>query len=387
MKRGKVIAVLAVLGALAVAVVLSVRITITGSYEGIYLLKGIEGRFLELKDDLFLNEGARYIIGVDLDVVKRFVRGWLGTSVRKEPSLSYVWNMKRGDGYVRNHLSGGKQLLTCFSRFVDEGGKEVFGLFVGGGLPANVRGADMTKMNETGMAYFDGERWYHIWCNVNEALFSLNRFEPIAPSAWKFLGSTVLQHNDDDLMLESDHEAVIDGVLLRINRYAAFRAGEPYFLLSVYITNAGNRPVSYSYLYGDEPWLGNYGTSRGNVGWAEDGLHGHVGLLDAHYAGFFDYGNEAAGEGHQYTGVANFLEWFGSERPRVYFSNGPYDNPNTGGKKVPLAGNTRFIGILWGQRTLQPDETAVYTLAIGMAGQDPRNGFPVKPRIDLKYFP
>jgi len=85
--------------------------------------------------------------------------------------------------------------------------------------------------------------------------------------------------------------------------------------------------------------------------------------------------------------IANFLEWFGNERPVAYFSNGPTDGPQTRNRKMPLSSNTRFIGLLWEPRTLQPDESVRYTLAIGMAGNNPLTGFPKKPRVDLINFP
>ena len=389
MTNKKAIFIFALLGILALALATSVQFTYTGNNEGIFLLRGKNGYFLELKDDLYLNEGYRYIQGIDFGHGKRSVLGFFQPRTVTEPCLSYEWNDKLGDGYVRNYLPNGKQLLTCFSRFVDDGGREVSGLFVGGGLPDNVRGSSVEAMNETGMAFYDGKRWFHIWCNVNEAIFSTSSFSPIAPSAWKYQGSRVLHHEDQALMLQSSHEAVIDGVPLRIDRFAHFRAGETYFVLSWVLKNIGDRPVTYSYQYGDEPWLGDYGSSRGNVGWAADGLHPYAGKIDTtlSYAGFFDYGNSVIGEKHDFTMVADFLEWFGNERPVAYFTNGPFEAPHANGKKIPLSSNTRFIGVLWGPRTLMPNESTRYTLAIGMAGNDPVTDFPVKPRVDLVNFP
>ncbi len=379
-----------VLGALVVLPLIFVDVTITGNLEGIFLLKGKGSALLELKDDLYLNEANRYIAGIDLVGAKELFFHRKASGTGNERSLFVDWSSRKGSGYIRSLLPGNRQMITCFSRFVDDGGKEVRGIFVGGGLPANVKDDDIVKENETGMAYYDGARWYHIWCNVNEAIFSLRQFEAIAPSSWKFLGSRVLNREPGELMLESSHEVEIDGIPLRIDRYAAFRAGDTYFVLSIFITNIGGQSVTYSYQYGDEPWLGDYGTSAGNVGWANDGLHKYVGDLDpkrTSYAGFFDHGNDAAGEGRGYTGVSNFLKWFGTERPRVYFTNGPFESPRTAGRKVPLSGNARFIGLQWGPRTIHPDETVNYTLAIGMADRDPVTGFPVMPKIDSFSFP
>ncbi len=378
---------------LVIAIITMVRFNITGNYEGIFLLKAENGALFEVQDDLYLGEEQRYIWGIDLDDWKQSFNDSASALAADKPSLYYEWNDKKGNGFVRNHLPGGKQILTCFSRFVDDGDAEVSGLFVGGGLPEEVRENDIVKKNATGMAYYDGGRWYHIWCNVNEAL-SNSRLTAIPPSSWKFLGSRVLHHNAEDLILESSHEVIIDEVPLRVKRIAYFKAGEPYFILSIRIENAGDRPAIYYYNYGDEPWLGNYGTSGGNVGWASDGvsryIYNYKGRLNTklfHTAGLFDLGNDAIGEGHDFTFTANFITWYSDVEPFVYFSNGPYDFPQINENKIPLSSNSRFIGLQWGPRKLQPGLAETYTLAIGMAELDPKSGFPVEPKMDLKHFP
>ncbi len=379
------------LGCLAIITLVTVRFNITRNYEGIFLLKGEKGAFLEVKDDLFLGEEDRYIAGFDFEKEKElFNRLFVAHAATiQEPSLYYEWNENRGEGFVRNFLPGGKQLLTVFSRFIDDGGQETAGLIVGGGLPSNIRDNDIVKMNETGMAYFDGMRWFHIWCNVNETI-SDSKFRCVFPSTWKYLGSRVLHYNSGELMLESSHEMVIDGVPLRMYRTAVFKSGETYFTLTIRIVNIGKKATTYYYLYGDEPWLGNYGSSGGNVGWARDGLYFYKSWINTkrlHYAGLFDYGNEIIGESHDFTFMANFIAWFGEVEPFVFFSNGPLDFPKINEKRAPLSSNERFIGVQWGPRTLQPSQLEEYTMAIGMAEYNPITGLPEIPKIDLIKIP
>jgi hypothetical protein len=97
----------------------------------------------------------------------------------------------------------------------------------------------------------------------------------------------------------------------------------------------------------------------------------------------FDYGNSAIGEGHTYTGAANFIEWLGDDRPDVYFAN---DGNGLSGaaSPLPLSSNTRFLGLQWGPRQLAPGDSASYQMAIGMAARNPKTGFPVKPAIRIK---
>ncbi len=369
-------------------VIMTVKFNVTGSHEGIFFLRGEGGALFEFKDDIYLGEAYRYIIGIDFEPVKQLYDSMFNGRV-KGPYLSYMWDEKNGEGYVRNYLADGKQLLTNFSRFRDEFGNTASGLFVGGGLPEYVEDDDKVKMNATGMAYHDGKRWYHIWCNANEVIFT-SALEPRYPSSWTYLGSKVIRHSTEELILESRHEVMIDTVPLRIDRHVSFRAGATYLALSVNIINAGKSPVTYYYSYGDDPWLGNYGSSGGNVGWSGDGFYYFVGRLNTrkyNYAGYFDFGNGAIGQGHDFTRTADFIEWFGDIEPFVYFSNGPFDIPPVNNEKIPLSSNARFIGLSWGPRTLLPGQSDTYTLAIGMADHDPKTGFPVKPKVDLKNFP
>ena len=375
-----------ILAALTALIGMTVTVTITGSYEGVFLLRGEHGALFELKDDLYLGEGYRYMAGIDLVRMKQFFFTLAHAGTPKDPFLYYEWNEKKGEGYVRNYLPGGRQMLTCFSRYRDDWNRETSGLFVGGGLPANAAGHSTIEQNETGMAYYDGKRWFHVWCNANEMIFNARK-EPLYPSSWRFLGSRVLHDNEQDLVLESDHEVTVDGVPLHISKHAYFRAGDPYFLLAINVRNIGMQAVTYSYLYADEPWLGNFGSSGGNVGWSAEGLYQYVGVVNTkrtRYAGFFDYGNDAIGEGHDYTLLANFLEWLGPQEPFVYFTNGPTVSPLVGNAKIPLSGNSRYIGVEWGRRDLHPGGSETYRLAIGMAGSD---GLPVKPALNLGYYP
>ena len=50
----------------------TVKFNLSGNYEGIFLLKGQGGAVWEVKDDLFLGEGHRYIAGIDLQREKNF---------------------------------------------------------------------------------------------------------------------------------------------------------------------------------------------------------------------------------------------------------------------------------------------------------------------------
>jgi hypothetical protein len=233
------------------------------------------------------------------------------------------------------------------------------GVFVGGSLPDIA--IDPRSLNQSGMAYRDRSgSWRHVWCNANESMWDVAKNREIDTDQYRYLGSEVLVRDAQRLVIGSSHEVVVSGVPLRMHRVAHFAAGKPYLLLSVAIENVGTVPVRYMFLYGDEPWVGNYGSAVGNLGWTADGIFADESSIDPirhRWAGIVD----------TETGVANFLAWLGSEFPTmVYVSNDV-------GELVPgrpLASEHIFIGTEW-HHELAPGEVEHLLLAIGMAERDP----------------
>jgi hypothetical protein len=221
------------------------------------------------------------------------------------------------------------------------------------------------------MAYRDARGWSHVWCNVNEGLEDAQSGTSWPPGKWRFLGSRVLQRGPERVVLESDHELALSGGLLRVDRFATFVAGEPFFRLVIRLQNLGPGPVALTYLYGDEPWLGHFGSADGNIGWLANALVRTAGRFDTAtgYAGIFD----------EKTGLSNFLAWSGEARPNVgYFSNHPGEFVDAS-RKEPLASNEVFIGLEWTWLRLPPGTGKTIELAIGMGRIDPATGRPALP--------
>ncbi len=349
------------------------RLHLTGHAQGLFLLRPGESEAsrsrLELTDDLFLGEGSRMMAGVSFSALRHAFR-LVAPHARGEPFLELDWDDADGSGIVRNVLVDGRQVLTAFSRFQDSAGKAPHGLFVGGSL-AEVA-ADSSLQNESGMSVEDERGWKHIWCNVNEAIWG-EREGSVVPSSWKFLGSRVLIRDRKKVVIESSHALEIAGVPIYVERYAYFRAGRPWFKLGIRVLNGGDAPVRFSYMYGDEPWVGNFGSGKRNVGWVKEGIVRTDGLIDprAHrWAGVFDEEEK----------VANFISWIGDELPSLlYFSNHPGGQGAVEGE--PLASNEMFIGLEWRDRVLEPGESASILLSLGVADLDPQTGRPRFPPL------
>lgn len=375
----------AILATLTIFILMSVRFNIKGHFEGLYFLRDKKAGEYELADHLFVGESQRLIWSINLD---RGQLSFIGDLLRGNdeglPHLNCDWNPKDGSGMVWSYLGDGTRLVTYFGRYLDDD-DEVHGLFVGGGLPETVSHDINYNMNNSGMTYGDSKRWYHIWCSVNEGIVSTGDKDVLTPAHWKFLGSRALHRDSKSVSLTSSHSVLLDNQPVRIDRRASFTAGETYFNLEIKISNNGKRAINYSYYYGDEPWVGYYGTSLGDVGWVKDRLVNYEEEIDSRkytYAGIADVGNSVIGEQPVYTNLANFIEWFGEEIPEVYFSNTPGALPKPG-SKIPLESNERFVGLQW-QRTLLPGASSTIRLAIGMAQYNPATGIPVKPSTTWK---
>lgn len=383
---------LAVVGVALVLILMAltawkVRFNDKEGFDGIFVLKGENGKWLEITDDLFPEEAERLLFGRSADWLKH-VASFGACGPTDTACLNYEWNFKVGRGFIKTTYLDGSKLLICLSRFKDSQGRESKGLFVGGDLPSDDPDFAIFNKNETGMAYFDGKRYFHIWCNVNEGIFAVDRLNtPIYPGDWEFLSSDIMESGKNGVTLRSRHRTRISGEPVNIDKMLFYHTGDKYFTLVTNIVNIGNKPVTFFHQYGDEPWLGNFGSSVGNVGWLKDRLLQTETVVNPKinsYAGMYDYGNELIGEKPgTFTGKANFIEWEKNVTgpDMVYFSNQSAP-PATSGK-VPLSSyNNRFIGLIWGPRTLAPGQNLVFTLNVGMA-EPTKNGIPVIPKTGL----
>lgn len=364
------------------------RINIRGAYDGLYLLKGGPGAVFEVKDTVLLGEYERVLMKIEFGALfsKSGREDGSGPAVNE---FRYSWQKDEGAGYIKSFFADGTKLIISFGRFLDSQGSAPEGVFVGGGLPYHEYEKSEVTMNETGMAFFDGSTWRHLWCNANESLNSaLNPHTILYPSNWTFLGSKVLYATNRKLIIRSRHEALLDGAPLRMDRFALYRAGDHYFILVIKIMNLGQRPAGFYYIYGDEPWVGDFGTSRGNVGWVRDRLYYYEGVVDPvkySYAGMFDYGNKMTPQGRaEFTGTANFIEWLEGNKPDlVYFSNtiGSFADEKD---RVPLTSEfNRVLMLQWGPKSLDPGQMELIILALGMADRDAKTGMPSKPTVKL----
>jgi hypothetical protein len=139
-----------------------VRFDIRGHFDGIFLLRDPHGWRYTLKDDIYVGEGEYLVYALDFDDPRFRFFSFRKRYKSGEPYLYFEWDDKDGSGFVRNFLGNGTELFISFGRLVDDDKNLVHGLIVGGAMPGSIIGGDNSYMNESGMAFHDGTRWYHI---------------------------------------------------------------------------------------------------------------------------------------------------------------------------------------------------------------------------------
>ncbi len=369
-RGGAVAAVLAF--ALAGLFLATTRLSIGGRWRGLYLLRHGAWSRLELTDDLLLGDGGRLVAGASFAPARRWLGlEGVGATAPGGTSLQVEWDARDGRGLVRNRLADGTELVTMLGRYRDSQGGSPQGLFVGGAVPDV--SADAGRQDQSGMAWRNARGWFHVWCNENEAwLDERAGGRPVWPSTWRFLGSRVLVDDGTRAVLESNHEVEVTGGRLRMDRIAAFTAGERFFQLSVVVTALGPQDVSYAWLYGDEPWVGWFGSADGNVGWVEGAVLPFEQPIDPathRWAGILD----------RKTGIANYLGWGGGEPPDDAYVSNFVGRVSQAEARVPLTSNEVFLGLQWRGRHHAPGQSRQYHLTIGLADTDPATGRPRRP--------
>jgi hypothetical protein len=340
---------------------------VSGNWQGLFLLRGRTPTGFVLKDDLFLGDGSMLVAGISFSRLRRLLAP---VPVAEHARLEVEWSDAQGNGFVRNYLGDGTEIVTMLSRFQDDEGKIPRGIFVGGALPEV---AASFVQDESGMTFHDRSGWHHVWCTTNEIMLDVDTQQIVYPSYFEFLGSRVLIRDPDRVVIESSHIYHLkNGGVVRMDRYAYFHAGRPFFKLGIRLSNAGEIPVHLAYSYGDEPWVGHFGSAAGNVGWIGSELVRFEGPVDRN-------GSRFAGILDEESGIAAFLAWPEELAPdRIYFANEAGSRFKRLGQ--PLDSNEIFIGTEWLRVGLRPGESRQILLSIGMARRAAQVGVPELPR-------
>jgi hypothetical protein len=360
---------------------------LTSTNAVLYFLRQPDGS-LEITNHARTDENSRVERMFDISCVYNFLaQAEAGIGMG---NIETTWNDREGDGVIKEYRNDGTEFLVVLARYANDAGTPQ-GVFIGGDLPlGDVQRTTETSNNNTGMAYYDGKRWNHIWCSLNEGTTIGGNDKVYGPEEWKYLGSKVLKSTSSEVAIESSHElnTMARGVpvSLLMKRTIQKKLGEDYILLKVEFMNPGNAPLTYMYELGDEPWVGDFFRgSAGNIGWTDGALYkyeGYVNPSQHSYAGYWDIGNDVINETGAFTGYADFVEWLSEQPDYVYFAN-EFGFFKVNEKKPLSSWNNRVMALVWNRQVLKPGERRAHVVAFGMAKPDSQAGvsLPVKPPV------
>ena len=362
-------------------------LNLSSSNAVLYVLKDAKG-LITFSSDLNYNETEKLLFMVDASPLFSLVEG-IASSSSGGPLMRLSWDRQTGKGVIKETRPDGSKFLVVLSRYKEDTGYPR-GVFIGGDLPfGDVDRLKDRSRNNTGISFFDGDKWQHIWCSANEAVSIKGIDTVIEPEEWKYLGSRVLKDTNREVLIQSMHEFSafsVEGVPVRMlmTRTLSKKGGDDYLLLKVQYKNGASYPIEYFYSYGDEPWVGEFGDSAGDVGWTDGRVFQRESYLlprQHSFAGYWDTGNLLAGEPRRFSGYADFVEWLSIPPALVYFSNS-FSLSHIKENRPLDSRDNRIINLVWFSETLQPGESKTYELAFGMARPDPRTGQPVKPPVN-----
>jgi hypothetical protein len=307
----------------------------------------------------------------------------VGAAPAERPALENRWDSETGRGDVVHALPGGDLLRTCFH--CKHAG------YAGGLVIGNESGS--------GMGFYPAEpirgfREINAWCAQDESIWDLDS-EVEYTYGWsenigtgpdgerlEYQGGRVLVDDGQRLVLGSTNI----GGCYRVDKVASTRAGARWWVIATRITNTCEHPVRFDLYSGEDPWIGKYQSSEGDVGWTPEGFISHEAALGPGrftVGGMVDLGTP--GEVGQFSGQANFIALDPGTPPPdgVSFANRFAHGPDEVDPARPLDNQSlTAVNLVWRERTLAPGATFTMAFALGLAQTAEPGELPVAPMLD-----
>ena len=201
--------------------------------------------------------------------------------------FSVDWDTATGRGSMTQTLENGDRYVLCLQcRYPGYTG----GLWIG-------------SMNGSGFEYFPaqpirGFKNLNIFCAQDESLVLADSGEELT-NGWsenigKGPGGKRLEYVNGEI-LDSTAERVVlksinRGECIEETRYLLWPAEASYVVVAAHFTNVCKKSVHFDFWTGDDPWIGRYKTSEGDVGWTPDGFVRSETKLETWGADSYRYG-------------------------------------------------------------------------------------------------
>jgi hypothetical protein len=281
------------------------------------------------------------------------------------------WSPLTGKGLVVERLASGDELRTCFHcKYPGYTGGLVIGSMDGSGMEFRPR-RPLRGFSSINLFCAQDESIWDLDENV-EYTYGWSENYGTGPDGKRleYRGGKVLRQSGDEIALASENA----GGCYRVLKVALTRAESLTWFIATRIENRCDHPVRFHFFTGDDPWLGLYASSDGDVGWTPEGLIRNATVLDAGrltVAGFYDLGNQALGQKEE--GFSNQADFFALDPALplpdfAAFANRFAHEAREVDARRPLDNKSMIaLNLGWTKRHLAAGESLDVTLALGMA--------------------
>ncbi len=295
------------------------------------------------------------------------------------------WDPDTGRGSISQTLVNGDRYVLCLQC----------------GYNGYTGGLWIGNLDGSGFEYFPAEpangfESLNIFCAQDESLiladsgleysngWSENIGEGPDGEKLEYISGKILENSEKKIVLKSINQ----GGCIEETRYLQWSAGEQYFIIAAHFRNICKSPVVFDFWTGDDPWIGEYKTSEGDVGWTPHGfirketeLNGWgleaIGMVDLGDKSKKNNGNST------FSGVANFMSLPSSQEPPQYAYIANSFAHNTDDISDQLLNNKTMTAynLGWGERRLEPDDVWRVAYALGRAENNSFETTPSTPEI------
>ncbi len=298
------------------------------------------------------------------------------TAIPAGPTSPFTieWDPATGKGAVIQALPAGDRFRVCLQcRYPGYTG----GLWIGSQNGPGFRW--LPVVGEAG-----GLADVGLFCAQDESLVDLDDGAEYVPGWSENIG-----RGDDGVKLAYIDGQILDdgtgpdGVVLRsvnraggleVTRYLSWPRESAFVIIASLIHNTGDRPRRLALWTGDDPWVGRYSTSEGDIGWTADGLvltESRIPGATFRYGGIADLGNPLLGDRPgAFSGVANLIVPDPSLPPPdvVYFANGfAHRDADIDPLRALEPWTPTAINLGWTAIDLPAGGTATFRYALGRA--------------------
>ena len=304
--------------------------------------------------------------------------------------LESHWNPTTGRGEVIHHQPGEGTLTTSFHM----------------AYPGYTGGLVIGGYSSSGLAWVPerpkpGFPSINVFCAQDESIWDRDERREYS-YGWsenfgtgpdgqrlEYVSGRVLEATRDSVVLMSENR----GGCYAVRKIAATWATARFWILATRITNRCSRTVHFDFYSGDDPWIGTYKSSDGDVGWTPRGFVRNEQRFepgDFTAGGLVDLGNQALGQKEgAFSNQANFIA-LDPTLPlpdEADFANRFAHDESEVDSKRPLDNETMTaLNLGWRRRQLASGQSTDVAFAMGLAVTSDEPTTPRLPRLGDEHW-